>query len=40
MPYTINDAGIMQRLIDLGVDGIITDDPDLLIAVARRNCLR
>ena len=29
----------MQRVIDLGVDGIITDDPDLLVAVARRNGL-
>lgn len=40
VPYTVNDAGVMQRLIDLGVDGVITDDPDLLIAVARRNGLR
>ena len=30
----------MQRVIDLGVDGIITDDPDLLIQVAIRNGLR
>jgi glycerophosphoryl diester phosphodiesterase len=38
--YTVNDAAIMQRVIDLGVDGIITDDPDLLVAVAIRNGLR
>jgi glycerophosphoryl diester phosphodiesterase len=30
----------MQRLIDLRVDGIISDDPDLVVAVARRNGLR
>jgi glycerophosphoryl diester phosphodiesterase len=40
VPYTINHPAIMQRVIDLGVDGIITDDPDLLIEVARRNGLR
>jgi len=40
IPYTVNDPAIMQRLIDLGVDGIITDNPDLLIEVARRNGLR
>jgi glycerophosphoryl diester phosphodiesterase len=40
VPYTINDPVIMQRAIDPGVDGIITDDPDLLITVAIRNGLR
>ncbi|MEW2383915.1 glycerophosphodiester phosphodiesterase family protein [Micromonospora sp. NPDC047707] len=40
VPYTVNDATVMQRVIDLGVDGIITDDPDLLIGVAIRNGLR
>ncbi|MDG4834481.1 glycerophosphodiester phosphodiesterase family protein [Solwaraspora sp. WMMD1047] len=40
VPYTVNDPVIMQRVIDLGVDGIITDDPDALIAVAIRNGLR
>jgi hypothetical protein len=29
----------MQQLIDLGGDGIISDDVDLLIEVARRNGL-
>jgi hypothetical protein len=29
----------MQQLIDLGGDGIISDDGDLLIEVARRNGL-
>ncbi|WP_242613824.1 glycerophosphodiester phosphodiesterase family protein [Herbihabitans rhizosphaerae] len=40
VPYTVNDEATMQRVIDLGVDGIISDDPDRLIAVARRNGLR
>jgi glycerophosphoryl diester phosphodiesterase len=40
VPYTVNDEATIQRVIDLGVTGIISDDPDLLIAVARRNGLR
>ena len=40
IPYTINDETTMQRAIDLGVDGIIGDDHELLIEVARRNGLR
>jgi glycerophosphoryl diester phosphodiesterase len=40
VPYTINDPSIMQRAIELGVDGIITDDPDLLVTIAIRNGLR
>jgi glycerophosphoryl diester phosphodiesterase len=31
--WTINDANEMRRLIRLGVDGIVTDKPDLLIKV-------
>ncbi len=40
VPYTVNDEATMQHVIDLGVDGIISDDPDLLVLVARRNGLR
>ncbi|MCY1142440.1 glycerophosphodiester phosphodiesterase family protein [Actinoplanes sp. Pm04-4] len=40
VPYTVNDAATMQRVIDLGVDGLISDDPELLIKVAVRNGLR
>ena len=29
-PWTVNDAGIMDRLLELEVDGIFTDFPDLL----------
>jgi len=30
MVWTINDSKTMQSLIDMGVDGIITDRPSLL----------
>ncbi|MBL7262108.1 glycerophosphodiester phosphodiesterase family protein [Paractinoplanes lichenicola] len=40
VPYTVNDAPTMQRVLDLGVDGLISDDPELLIKVAIRNGLR
>ncbi|MEA1965712.1 MAG: esterase-like activity of phytase family protein [Euryarchaeota archaeon] len=33
IPYTINEKEAMRRIIDLGVDGIITDRPDLLLEV-------
>jgi glycerophosphoryl diester phosphodiesterase len=39
VPYTIDDEKTMQRVIDLGVDGIISDDVDLLLRVAARNGL-
>ncbi len=34
--WTINEAADMQRLIDLGVDGIMTDYPDRLLKILGR----
>jgi glycerophosphoryl diester phosphodiesterase len=40
VPYTVNDEPTMQRVIDLGVDGIISDFPERLQLVAKRNGLK
>ena len=40
IPWTVDDAATMQSLIDLGVDGLITDRPDLLRDVLARNGYR
>jgi glycerophosphoryl diester phosphodiesterase len=37
IPWTVNEVEEMQKLIDLGVDGIITDYPDVLIALMEKN---
>jgi glycerophosphoryl diester phosphodiesterase len=34
--WTINDAAEMDRLLDLGVDGIMTDRPAVLKQVLER----
>jgi glycerophosphoryl diester phosphodiesterase len=31
--WTVNEAEAMQRLIDLGVDGIMTDYPERLVKI-------
>ena len=37
IPWTVNDTMDMKRMIDMGVDGIITDYPDLGAKVLKRN---
>lgn len=34
--YTVNKPGLMKRLIALGIDGIFSDRPDLLLEIAGR----
>jgi glycerophosphoryl diester phosphodiesterase len=40
VPWTVNDAATMQALIDMGVDGLITDHPDRLRQVMADNGLK
>lgn len=35
--WTIDDPEEMERMINMGVDGIITDRPDLLMQLLNRN---
>jgi glycerophosphoryl diester phosphodiesterase len=37
IPWTVNEAPRMRELIDMGVDGIITDYPDVLLRVLGRD---
>jgi glycerophosphoryl diester phosphodiesterase len=39
-PWTVNDPDLMKRYIEWGVDGIITDRPDLMIEVLQEMGLR
>ncbi len=36
IPWTINDIPTIQKLLDMGVDGIISDRPDLVIAERKK----
>ncbi len=36
-PWTVDDEDMMQYLIELGVDGIITDVPEILIDILKNN---
>jgi glycerophosphoryl diester phosphodiesterase len=40
VPWTVNDPAAMRRLIDWGVDGLITDRPDLAREVMRERGMR
>jgi glycerophosphoryl diester phosphodiesterase len=40
VPYTVNDEATIQHVIDLGVDGVISDFPERLQLVAKRNGLQ
>ncbi|MBI5495722.1 MAG: glycerophosphodiester phosphodiesterase [Deltaproteobacteria bacterium] len=35
VPWTVNKRDRMAKLVDMGVDGLISDDPDLLMEVVR-----
>jgi glycerophosphoryl diester phosphodiesterase len=39
IPWTVNEVADMRRLMDWGVDGIITDYPDRLREVMRERGL-
>ncbi len=40
LPWTVNDPGAMAYWIDAGVDGLISDRPDVLLEVVRAKGLR
>ncbi len=40
VPWTVNDRATMESLMDIGVDGLITDRPDLLRQVMAERGLR
>ncbi len=39
IPWTVNEPGYIERLLDLGVDGIITDHPERVRAALQRRGL-
>ena len=36
IPWTVNEVAMMSKLLDMGVDGIISDRPDLVKAELQR----
>lgn len=40
LAWTVNDRDTMARMLDLGVDGLVTDRPDLAIELLRERGLR
>ena len=39
IPWTVNEPGYIERLLDLGVDGMITDHPERVRAELQRRGL-
>jgi glycerophosphoryl diester phosphodiesterase len=39
LAWTVNDTANMARMIDMGVNGVVTDRPDLLRAEMQRRGL-
>jgi len=39
VPWTVNDPADMERLIDMGVDGLISDRPDTLRSLLQRRAM-
>jgi glycerophosphoryl diester phosphodiesterase len=35
IPWTVNDASQMRKLLNMGVDGIITDYPEMLLNLVK-----
>lgn len=40
LAWTVNEATEMERLLDLGVDGIVTDRPDMAVEILKRRGVR
>jgi glycerophosphoryl diester phosphodiesterase len=40
LAWTVNEPAAMERLLDMGVDGIVTDRPDMATAILERRGIR
>jgi glycerophosphoryl diester phosphodiesterase len=39
IPWTVNEPADIRKVLDLGVDGIISDRPDLVLQAIRREAV-